>query len=92
MNVLDDIEPLRLDILDSRKLFANKNCNCTEKYRFPSWCQRWWAKINMSFCVLNGGVKSELCPGALQLKVKGKLVVDYISSDVSICNKAAHMY
>ena len=78
-------------ILDSRKTYENNNCNCSEKYNFPSWCQRWEAKINMSFCVLNGGLKSKLCPGALQLKVKGKSVDDYISSDTSICNEAARM-
>ena len=52
----------------------------------------------MSFCVLNEGEKSKLCPGALQLKVKGKFVYNCISSHTyvtivyNICNKAACMY
>ena len=75
-------------LLDLKKTFEEAYCNCTEKHNVPCWCGHWSSTILKPFCILNGGLSSEFCPGAIRLTIHGKAVDDYFSSDESVCNRA----
>ena len=56
------------------------------------WCQRWSPSIKEPFCVLNGGLLSKFCPGAIPLRIPvtihGQAFDDYYSSHSAICSKS----
>ena len=67
-------------------------CKCVEKHNLPSWCVNRSDNISNPFCILDGGLKSIMCPGAKQLVYNGQKVDDYFSSHPSICNKTERKY
>ena len=72
-----------------KAVFENTYCNCTAKHSHPPWCEKWSSYIKESYCVLNGVLRSQKCPGATPLEHDGQIVDDYYSSDSSVCSKAS---
>ena len=80
-------------LLDNKVNFENTYCNCSGHYGgMPPWCGQWARDSNVSFCILNGRLKSRLCPGAKRLKISGEVFDEYFSSDPSVCKRAARRY
>ena len=73
--------------IKKKDAYENKYCNCTAKYIYPPWCAMNQPNSEPR-CVLNGGLESSACPGAIRLTSFGKKVDDYTSDHPSICNKA----
>ena len=76
----------------SKVIFENTYCNCSGKYGKPPWCTRRSSKINESYCILNGHLMSRACPKASRVRVSGKWVNEYFTSDPSVCDRAACKY
>ena len=73
-------------VLATKREYENRYCKCIKKHNFLPWCARWQFLTKGSYCLLNGGLKSEYCPGAIRLNN------DYITADSSVCNKALRKF
>ena len=79
-------------VSDTQKIFEDTYCNCTDKYKLPDWCIKKSWRIKKPYCILNGGLKSEFCPGAIRFEISRKRVDDYYSYHPSVCDKAARKW
>ena len=83
---------LQMSLSDTKSKYEYEHCNCYGLDEYPAWCGKWSSKVNESFCFLNGSLTSRFCPGVRRVTIIGSSVVQYISSDVSVCKRALRKY
>ena len=70
-----------------KNAYEDMYCHCIEKYGAPPWCGHWSDKVYNPFCVLEGNLSSNFCPGAQRMIYNGTIMDDYLSTHSSVCNR-----